>query len=122
MVKAPGTVIMTLSCFVVMARGMRMMLLPTAYGVRPLSWTWRCFLCLGARSALAGNNGTPTSEKSFLYDNHFFPLSKTERSPDRGASRSTVDVLPLSTIFGLRIFRRQGQEPAFLEANLTEIA
>jgi hypothetical protein len=31
-----------------------------------------------ARSTPAGNNGTPASENSFLYDKHFFPLKRSK--------------------------------------------
>jgi hypothetical protein len=72
----PG--LMMLSCFAVVTRGMRMMLCR-------LLMVFGCFLGHGgvssflvARSTLTGNNGTPTSEKSFLYDNHFFPLRRSE--------------------------------------------
>jgi hypothetical protein len=68
--------LMVLSCFAVVTRGMRMMLCR-------LLMVLGCFLghsgvsSLVARNTPAGNNGTSASEKSFLYDNHFFLLRRS---------------------------------------------
>jgi len=65
--------LMMLSCFAVVTRGMRMMLCR-------LLMVLGCFLGHSGVSSvwwpatLTGNNGTPASEQSFLYDKHFFPL------------------------------------------------
>jgi hypothetical protein len=66
--------LMVLSCFAVVTRGMSMMLCRLLMVLGCFLGHSGCFLCLVARTTLTSNNGTPASEKSFLYDKHFFQL------------------------------------------------
>jgi hypothetical protein len=64
--------LMMLSCFAVVTRGMSMMLRRLLMVLGCFLGHSGCFLCTPT-----GNNGTPASEKSFLYDKHFFPLKRS---------------------------------------------
>ena len=91
--------LMMLSCLAVVTRGMRMVLcrllvvLGCFLGHSGVSSVW------WPVNTLTGNNGTPTSEKSFVYDTHFSRRNElvTVRSPStlvfhdaRGLVRDTV--------------------------------